>query len=157
MKHATAALLTLSCIWFVGGAQDQNTSGSGEKRNISGPTPEYCLRLEPLRPNFAPTEDVHVRGRITDETAAPFQHSPVELRRFTSQRKQVTLKKVLTDDDGNFDLGIVKRGSYRLLLSPNRGFKQPENVECEKAKDCSFNSTLIVNPTDLPTASCPIR
>jgi hypothetical protein len=53
-------------------------------------------------------------------------------------------------------LPLVKRGSYRLLLSPNRGFKQPAKLECQQ-KDCKLDTVLVVNPTDMPGAGCPIR
>jgi hypothetical protein len=96
-----------------------------------------------------------VRGRITDQTTAPLQNSPVELRRFISERKQV--KKVSTDPDGKFDLGLVKHGDYRLLVSPHRGLKQPETLECSSNRDCTVDVVLIANPTDGPAAGCTIR
>ena len=125
----------------------------------SGPppsTPEYCSEVEPIRPNLKLRNDTTVRGHITDQTTAPFQHSRIELRRYISGTKQVTVKKVSTDGDGNFDLGMVKRGEYRLLLSPHRGFKQPESLECS-TKACTLDTALVVNPTDGPASGCPIR
>lgn len=153
MKRAAAAILALS--WFLSGAQGQVVEGGASRV-----TPEYCSQVEPIHPNFTPAEDVVVRGRITDQTTAPFQNSPIELRRFISERKQVTVKKVSTDADGKFDLGLVKHGDYRLLLSPHRGFKQPEKLECSSippTRDCTVDAVLIVNPTDGPAAGCPIR
>jgi hypothetical protein len=150
MKHVAAAILALS--WFVGGAQGQVVEGG-----VSRVTPEYCSQVELIHPNFTPAEDVVVRGRITDQTTAPFQNSPIELRRFISERKQVTVKKVSTDADGKFDLGLVKHGDYRLLLSPHRGFKQSEKLECSSPRACTVDAVLIVNPTDGPAAGCPIR
>jgi hypothetical protein len=150
MKHAAAAVLALS--WFVSGAQGQVVEGG-----VSRVTPEYCSQVEPIHHNFTPAEDVVVRGRITDQTTAPFKNSPIELRRFISERKQVTVKKVSTDADGRFDLGLVKHGDYRLLLSPHRGFKQPEKLECSSTRDCSVDAVLIANPTDGPAVGCPIR
>lgn len=149
MKHAAAVILALS--WFVSGAQGQVVEGG-----VSRVTPEYCSQ-EPIQPNFTPAEDVVVRGRITDQTTAPLQNSPIELRRFISERKQVTVKKVSTDTDGKFDLGLVKHGDYRLLLSPHRGFKQPEKLECSSTRPCTVEAVLLVNPTDGPAAGCPIR
>jgi hypothetical protein len=66
------------------------------------------------------------------------------------------VKKASTDGDGNFDLGVVKRGDYRLLLSPNRAFKQAEKLKCW-SKDCTLDVVLIGDPTDQLTANCPIR
>ena len=88
---------------------------------------------------------------------SPFQNSLIELRRFISERKQVTVKKVSTDADGKFDLGLVKHGGYRLLLSPHPGFKQPEKLECSSTRACTVDAVLIANPTDGSAAGCPIR
>ena len=150
MKHTAAAVLALS--WFICGAQGQVAEGGASRA-----TPEYCSQVELIHPNFTPAEDVLVRGRITDQTTAPFQNSPIELRRFISERKQVTVKKVSTDADGKFDLGLVKHGDYRLLLSPHRGFKQPKKLECSSTRDCTVDAVLIANPTDGSAAGCPIR
>jgi hypothetical protein len=126
----------------------------------SGPPPatrEYCLSMETIAPNLKLAQDTVVRGKISDQTTAPFAHSPVELRSFISESKQVTVKEVVTDDDGNFDLGVVKQGPYRLLLAPHRGFKQPAHRECWEAKTCTLNAVLIASPTDQFVTQCPIR
>ena len=149
MKHTAAAVLALS--WFISRAQGQVAEGG-----VSRATPEYCSQVEPIHPNFTPAEDVLVRGRITDQTTAPFQNSPIELRRSVSEHKQVTMKKISTDADGRFDLGLVKHGDYRLLLSPHRGFKQPEKLECLSSR-CVLDTVLIVSPTDQLAGACPIR
>jgi hypothetical protein len=151
VKH-TAGAAVLAVSWFIGGTPCQVADGG-----VSGSAAEYCAQAEPIHPNFRLAEDVLVRGRITDQQTAPLQNSPVELRRFISERKQVTMKKVSTDVDGKFDLGLVKHGDYRLLLSPHRGFKQPEKLECSSTKGCTVNAVLILNPTDQPAAACPIR
>lgn len=116
---------------------------------------EVCL-AEHILPNLELKRDTRIRGRITDESGVPFRYSRIELRSFISQSKQITLRKLTTDDDGKFDLGVVKQGSFRLLLSPNRGFKQPEKVECLK-ETCILDTVLMVNPSDMPGAGCPIR
>ena len=115
-----------------------------------------CSQVEQLLPNLNLKEDTSVRGHLTDQTTEPFRNSPIELRLFVSESEQITASKVTTDADGNFDLGIVKRGEYRLLLSPHRGFKQPAKLECW-SNDCTLNTVLIVNPTDGIGAGCPIR
>jgi hypothetical protein len=125
-----------------------------------GPPPatrEYCLSMETIAPNLKLAQDTVVRGEISDQSTAPLAHSPVELRRFISESKQVTVKKVFTNDVGNFDLGVVKQGPYRLLLAPHRGFKQPVHLECEEAKSCTLDTVLIVSPSDQFVTQCPIR
>lgn len=116
----------------------------------------YCLQSEQVWPNLALKQETKIRGRITDQSGEPLRHSPIELRSFVSQAEQITLKKLATDNDGNFNLGVLKPGDYRLLLSPNRGFKQPAKLECRK-KNCTLDVVLMVNPTDMPGAGCRIR
>jgi hypothetical protein len=116
---------------------------------------EYCL-AEHISPNLELKHDTRISGRITDEAGAAFRHSRIELRSFVSQSEQITVKSIVTDDDGKFGLGVVKQGNYRLLLSPNRGFKQPAKLECLQ-KNCTLDTVLILNPSDMPGAGCPIR
>ncbi len=131
MKHTAAAVLALS--WFICGAQGQVAEGGASRA-----TPEYCSQVELIHPNFTPAEDVLVRGRITDQTTAPFQNSPIELRRFISERKQVTVKKVSTDADGKFDLGLVKHGDYRLRKS---GCSQGSSTTANRRTSSAFSCT----------------
>ena len=98
MKHTAAAVLALA--WFINGAQGQVQVVEGGVSRVSA---RVLSQVEPIDPNFTPAEDVVVRGRINDQTTAPFQNSPIELRRFISERKQVTVKEVSTDADGKFD------------------------------------------------------
>jgi hypothetical protein len=125
---------------------------------LLGPeNPNYCYEVEKIRPNLKLRDPVHIVGTIRDQTTAPFKNSRVELRNYVSQRKQVSLGVVSTDDDGHFDLGTVKPGKYRLLASPNRGFQQPSILRCQNGPECDLKITLIVNPTDQPESICPIR
>jgi hypothetical protein len=156
MKYGVAAAFGLLVI-FIGAAHGQVVE-VGQDGKTGPPTgnPEYCASVEPLRPNLVLTGDTTVQGRVTDRTRAPLKKSPVELRRFISESKQERLKKLSTDADGKFDLGTVKRGEYRLLLSPHRGFKQPEKLECSSI-NCTLDAVLMVSPTDQLASSCPIR
>ena len=143
----------LLALWSVAGGHSQVVSIGHDSRSLK----EYCDDVEPLYPNLVLTRDTKITGRITDQTMEPFRNSAIQVRRFVSATKQVPAKKASTDDNGNFDLGTVKRGKYRLLLSPSRAFKQPEKLECWANKECSLNAVLIVNPTDQLTTNCPIR
>ena len=123
-----------------------------------GPSdPDYCYKIEKIRPNLVLREDVHIVGAVRDQTGAPFQNSQIELRINVSQRRQINVRVVSTDSGGHFDLGTVKPGKYRLLASPNRGFKQPSALQCHDGKNCELEVTLIANPTDQLDSSCPIR
>ena len=119
--------------------------------------PDYCYKIENIRPNLVLRDQVHIVGTVRDQTSAPLPNSRMELRKYISQRKQVSVQVISTDGDGHFDLGIVKPGSYRLLASPHRGFKQPSALRCQGGKDCDLKITLILNPTDQLDSSCPIR
>jgi hypothetical protein len=142
---------------FVGAANTQVVLiGRDDKTATSPGSPDYCAAVEPLHPNFVLSKDTTVQGHITDQTTAPLKNSPVELRRFISGSNQVTIKKLSTDADGTFHLGRVKRGQYRLLLGPHRGFKQPDNLECPLS-NCTLETVLIVSPTDQLASACPIR
>ena len=145
-------------LWlFVGSTHSQVVVTGPDGRGGPPPkNPEYCAGVDPLRPNLVLTADTNVRGRVTDQTTAPLKTSRIELRRFISPAKQVAVTQSSTDADGKFDLGMVSKGRYRLLISPHRGFKQPEKLECE-SHDCTLDTTLITNPTDQLAASCPIR
>jgi 5-hydroxyisourate hydrolase-like protein (transthyretin family) len=98
-----------------------------------------------------------VKGRITDVTGAPFRSTRVELRRLKGKKDFEVLSRVTTDRDGNFDLGLLKKGKYRLLASQDRSFKQPDDLVCSEKKGCFLAITLRVNPTDMPESTCPIR
>jgi len=157
MKCAIAST-TFFLLWpFVGSAHSQVVvTGPDGKSGVQPNNPDYCAAVEPLKPNLVLSADTNVRGRVTDQTTAPLKNSRIELRLFISAAKQVAVKRSSTDADGKFDLGIVRKGQYRLLLSPHRGFKQPEKLECE-SHNCALDTMLIVNPTDQLAASCPIR
>ena len=111
---------------------------------------------EKIEPNLELQQQTHITGRVTDIAGVPLKNSPVELRSYISQHNQVTVKVTSTGENGQFDLGTVKKGTYRLLASPNRVWKQPTKLECAGEK-CDLNIALQINPTDLPDAGCPIR
>jgi len=119
--------------------------------------PDYCYKIEKIHPNLELRNQVHVVGTLQDQSGAPFVGSRVELRKYFSQRKQVSLRVIATDNTGHFDLGIVQPGKYRLLASPNREFKQPSTLQCQTGDMCELKIVLILNPTDMPDLPCPIR
>lgn len=142
---------------FLGAADSQVVViGKDGKAGPPSSDPEYCAWVEPLRPNLILKKETMVKGRVTDQTTAPLKNSPIQLRRFISEVKQETVKKLSTDADGKFNLGKLKSGEYRLLLSPHRGFKQPEKLEC-LSDTCVLETVLILNPSDQDASSCPIR
>jgi hypothetical protein len=118
--------------------------------------PNYCYKVEKIRPNLELRKQVHFFGLISDQTGAPFENSRIELRRYISQRKQIIVKVATTGTDGHFDLGLVKPGKYRFLASPTRAFKQPSALTCDRDV-CEINIVLAANSTDQLDQSCLIR
>jgi hypothetical protein len=157
MKGAIAVpVFFLLCLGVESARSQVVVTGPDGKSGPPQSDSAYCAAGEPLRPNLVLTTNTNVRGRITDQTTAPLKNSRIELRRFISAAKQIAVKQSSTDGDGKFDLGIVRKGQYRFLPSPHRGFKQPVKLECE-SHECTLDITLIANPTDQLAASCPIR
>jgi hypothetical protein len=133
-------------------------SGTSAQLVQIGPSdPDYCYKIETIQPNLVVRGTTHVIGSVRDQSGGVVPNSRIELRRYISQRKQVTVKVVSTDDGGHFDLGTVNRGNYRLLASPNRAFKQPPTLQCRAGTKCELEIVLIVNGTDQPDTPCPIR
>ena len=120
MKYRVTAAF-VHFVWFISTAHGQiAVVGQDGKSGPPAGNPEYCRAVEPLHPNLVLTADATVQGRVTDQTNAPLKNSPIELRRFVSESKQARVSGLSTDADGKFDLGTVKRGKYRLLLSPHQ-------------------------------------
>ncbi len=116
----------------------------------------YGCNEEIVRPNLKLESPTKFIGTIKDETGAPFENSKVELRIQKPDGTQTPYRTVTTDNQGRFDFGTVVAGTYRLLASPHRGFKQPEQVLCPRGK-CEVNLVIKANKTDQPFAGCPIR
>jgi hypothetical protein len=83
--------------------------------------------------------------------------SLLELRRYVSEARQVRAANAKTDDNGDFQLGEVSKGDYRLLASSTRTFNQPDESWCNSGGQCFLRITLQVNPTDSLASQCPIR
>ena len=151
------SIATLLLLWLTSSAVGQTVvMGPDGKPEPLPRTLEECSAFEPLRPNLKLAGSARIKGHVADQATAPIGNSPIELRRFISATKQETVKKAFTDKDGRFDLGVIEKGDYRLLLSPHRGFKQPEELKCD-GTNCVLEVILVVNPTDQVTAQCPIR
>ena len=122
---------------------------------IGPPDPHYCEKLK-VAPNLVVKQDARISGRLIDQTGAPFQDSPVELRLYISPIQQSVVAEVKTDRDGQFRFERVNAGKYRLIASPTRAFQQPSELRCDSG-DCEFAIALGVNPTDMPDSQCPVR
>ena len=124
-----------------------------------------CLTIETIRPNLILTKAAHIRGRVTvrlhqqgpsADRFDPVANSRIELRRYISQTNQANVSSHQTNEGGQFDLGTVGPGRYRLLASPSRFMSQPRDLRCS-SEECYLDIRLELTPTDMPTAACPIR
>lgn len=116
-----------------------------------------CERSERIKPNLVLDENVELEGRIRNANGDPLQGSTVELRSYENESKQSFVKKVTTDDDGYFNLGLIPKGRYRLLASSTRAFKQVDRLECGTGSRCILPIVLEAERTDSPLAQCPVR
>src|SRR4051812_8594103 len=79
--------------------------------------PHYCADIEHIKPNLHVPSSVDLTGHVEDESGAPFKNNRIELRRFVSEARQVRTANAKTDDNGDFQLGQISKGDYRLLAS----------------------------------------
>jgi len=148
-SRVVLVLLVLSTVMIAPGLPGQLVQ--------TGPSdPNYCEKVEPLTPNLRVSEITRISGTVVDMSGAPFKLSRVELRLYISAKQQSSVKTVITDEHGQFDLGRVEPGQYRLLASATRAFAQPQSLTCT-AKECKLDLNLQANSTDLPASVCPIR
>lgn len=124
---------------------------------IGSRDPNYCQQIEHLDPNLIIVSRTHLFGVITDSYDVPIVNKPVILKTYESSKVQKLVREVKTNERGEFDLGLVKSGRYRIIASWTRSFRQPTNLKCEAAGDCNLKIRLIVPPTDQPDSFCPVR
>jgi hypothetical protein len=123
--------------------------------SVGPPDPHYCEHFK-VQPNLTIRVDAHIHGHLIDASGELFRNSPVELRAFVSPTKQVLAVKVMTDDDGDFQIEDVKPGEYRLVTPQARGFQLPGPQRCASAQ-CELSITLHPAATDTPESVCPAR
>ena len=132
-------------------------SGTGQLIQIGPDDSHYCTNVEHIKANLHVPSSVQLTGHLEDQSGAPIKNSHIELRRYISEAKQVRTAQAKPSDNGNFDLGDVSKGNYRLLASPTRAFEQPDEIWCNSVHQCFLRIILKANSTDLPASQCPIR
>ena len=131
--------------------------GTASFGQVAKETGQIPCSDELVRPNLELKGAQHIFGDVKDQTGAPFRESKIILRKEDSKGRFVDYRSVQTDKNGHFDLKLVEQGRYRFLPGPNRGWRQPETIECSDSKDCEMKLTLDVSPTDQIYAGCAIR
>jgi 5-hydroxyisourate hydrolase-like protein (transthyretin family) len=98
-----------------------------------------------------------ITGLVKDETSAPFENSDIRLTKLDGSIVQSPQLETKTDEKGRFQFEEAEPGTYRLLASPNRGFAQPDKVNCYQRPRCNLEIVLKVNPSEQPYAGCPVK
>jgi hypothetical protein len=117
---------------------------------------DHC-NSETVTPNLVLATATVIAGQLKDETSAPFKDSPILLRKVSGSAIQPWQLEAKTDANGYFRLEEAEPGEYRLIASPNRGFGQPDRLDCYKRRDCALEIVLKLNPTDQMYAACPVK
>ena len=130
------------------------TAALGQGVNQARETP---CNDEIVKANFELNARKRVFGELKDQTGAVFQNSKVSLRKQGRSGGFTEYRTVETDKEGRFDLKSVDGGRYRFLPAPNRGFRQPNAVECGDSVECEIKLTLQVSPTDQEFGACPVQ
>lgn len=120
-----------------------------------------CDQEKAPLPNFSVASSVHVVGRLVDETGVPFEDAVIQLR---EPRSNTVIATVEVNRQGQFDLGVVPKGLFRLIAARRTkngalerlpGMDQPKLMTCSAERDCAVDAVLRVHGTDLPFEFCP--
>jgi hypothetical protein len=124
---------------------------------------ERLCREEPAPANLIVSKQQRIRGVLLDESGAVFvfENTFVQLR--DAKTRQV-LRQVLANPKGEFELGVVTGGSYRLVAVHRRRdgvltrlplTEQPGLMTCSGDEDCKITAVQKIHGTDNPIDSCP--
>lgn len=115
--------------------------------------PHECDEIR-VQPNLTLSIPAQVDGHLMDPSSAPISNTRLELRTYASEVKHALFKRAQTDDKGNFSLGMIPAGRYRLVaFAP--GFKQAADLKCPDLKSCALSVRLELAPSDIPESNCP--
>lgn len=136
----------------------QNLSQCHDVRIVTGPDEiDNKCSSEPHPGNLILGTRTIISGQVKDETGAPFKYSTIVLSKLSDSILQPAYLEAKTDANGHFTFDEAESGEYRLLASPNRGFAQPEKLDCYNKQNCNLEIVLKANPTEQPYAGCPVR
>jgi hypothetical protein len=123
-----------------------------------------CENEKTPPPNFSVSQSVHVTGKLIGENGYPFvfENTVVQVRTIMEKFVIVT---ATVDSHGQFDLGIIQTGQYRLMaarrlqngkLERQPLADQPKPMSCSGgSSDCSIKAVQHLHETDLPFEFCP--
>ncbi len=123
---------------------------------------------EETPPNLFVDKPVKLKGVLLDETGARviFEKSVPEIKtviQVIDPKKGSVLVSVPLGIDGEFDLGLVPAGVFRIIAVWAKDGKyqrlplaeQPKAMKCSKADRCWVYAVVHFHGTDNPIDSCP--
>ncbi len=128
----------------------------GQLVEIGPGNPHACEEVR-VQPNLILSRPIPVEGHVEDQSGAAVANTRLELRTYKSALEQTLLKRAQTNAKGDFSLGEIPAGRYRLLVFIP-GFKQATTLTCSRGDNCALSIRLQVAPTDtFPESVCPPR
>jgi hypothetical protein len=114
-------------------------------------------------PNLSIAKPVRVQGVLLDDLGAvfAFENTIVQVR---NPKTKTILISVSVDAKGQFDLGIVPAGEYRLIAARKKMdgnlvrqplMDQPKAMSCSSDSPCWIQAIQHQHGTDLPFEFCP--
>lgn len=122
-----------------------------------GPVNSRACEEVKVQPNLILSRSIPVEGHVEDASGAVVANTRLELRTYKSALEQTALRRAQTNANGDFSLGAIPAGRYRLLFFLP-GFKQATTLKCSKGGSCTLSIRLETAPTDtFPESVCPPR
>src|SRR6478609_3697909 len=126
----------------------------GQLIQVGPPDPHACEKVK-VNPNLVIDSAVDVKGHVEEVSGMAMINARIAVRKYVSEIKQNSFRKAETDGNGNFAVGVLPSGKYRLVIFAP-GFKQPRDLQCANGKSCKVNVVLETASTDtFPESVCP--
>jgi hypothetical protein len=125
---------------------------------------EHICKSEVVRPNLIVEKSTRLSGVLLDETGAPYGNAGKTVVQIRDAKVGTVLNSSAIDPHGQFDLGIVNAGLFRLIVAikgkdgklarPPLADQLPV-ANCTSQTDCRIQSKIHLHGTDDPLEFCP--
>ncbi|HKF46304.1 MAG TPA: hypothetical protein VKB38_03030 [Terracidiphilus sp.] len=121
-------------------------------------------KTEVVSPNLFLAAPTTVSGFLLDQTGAPFAIGEQTIVEVRDPKKSKALYSAPVNLRGRFDLGLVKAGTFRLIvaikvhggvLERPPGFDQPARMDCSGDGECNIRPIVRADHSEDSLASCP--
>jgi hypothetical protein len=125
---------------------------------------EAICKTETVAPNLFIATPTKVSGVLFDQTGMPFSIGGNTIVQVRDPNKGKALYTAAVNGRGEFDLGQVKAGTFRIivaikvhggLLERPPGFDQPARMDCSGESECTIRATVRADHSEDSLASCP--